>query len=409
MVLARRVVQMDPRMPLLWALVIVCLISLYDIYNGIQLFSADNTASGTEGRGAGRGCYHKRSAESSEGHADKSGNQLLTFAVVLCEGREETKNQDGSLGRQLRQVKVLLKSVIVLTTSRIRFEIVTDSEEMYSSVVNSTLSWPQEYQQRLQFGARRDVYYPRGSNELRHWWRECSTGRLFLHEIFNTTDALIFLDTDIIFMQPPEYLWAEFGNFDVKQVVGEAPSVYVYSPAFKLFPTFGSTGVNNGVILMNLTRLREFPGGWSKSVLVVAYKYKNRLTLADQDIVNIIFSREHSGRMYELGCEWNVRPRVCSRSMNKCSGAASRGVAVLHGCSMTFMTDEELRFRAVFEAWEQYDLRRPVRHLLRQLEAALRATPKDGCGILSNIDEILLKGFRKYVENIEPGTALPSG
>lgn len=36
-------------------------------------------------------------------------------------------------------------------------------------------------------------------------------------------DALIYLDTDILFMTPPEDLWAQFEAFNSKQVVGIPP------------------------------------------------------------------------------------------------------------------------------------------------------------------------------------------
>lgn len=46
-------------------------------------------------------------------------------------------------------------------------------------------------------------------------------------------------------------------------------------------------GVNSGVMLMNLTRMRKF--NWTKYVIPIYKKYKLNITWGDQDIINIIF------------------------------------------------------------------------------------------------------------------------
>lgn len=46
-------------------------------------------------------------------------------------------------------------------------------------------------------------------------------------------------------------------------------------------------GVNSGVMLMNLTRMREFH--WEDYVIPVYKEFKLKITWGDQDIINIIF------------------------------------------------------------------------------------------------------------------------
>lgn len=46
-------------------------------------------------------------------------------------------------------------------------------------------------------------------------------------------------------------------------------------------------GVNSGVMLMNLTRMRQFQ--WTEYVVPIYKKFKLRITWGDQDIINIIF------------------------------------------------------------------------------------------------------------------------
>ena len=59
------------------------------------------------------------------------------------------------------------------------------------------------------------------------------------------------------------------------------------------FITLVFTGVNSGVMLMNLTRLRKF--GWEEYVLPIYKHYKLSITWGDQDIINIIF-HYHPGK-----------------------------------------------------------------------------------------------------------------
>lgn len=56
---------------------------------------------------------------------------------------------------------------------------------------------------------------------------------------------------------------------------------------FARHPYYGPLGVNSGVMLMNLTRMRQF--NWEAQVLPIHKEYKLRITWGDQDIINILF------------------------------------------------------------------------------------------------------------------------
>lgn len=57
-------------------------------------------------------------------------------------------------------------------------------------------------------------------------------------------------------------------------------------------PYFGKTGLNAGVMHMNLTRMKYFPGGgWIAANLNAFDTFKTRIKLADQDILNILFHK----------------------------------------------------------------------------------------------------------------------
>lgn len=57
-------------------------------------------------------------------------------------------------------------------------------------------------------------------------------------------------------------------------------------------PYYGKTGLNAGVMHMNLTRMKNFPGGgWIAANLKVFDIFKKKIKLADQDILNILFHK----------------------------------------------------------------------------------------------------------------------
>ena len=56
---------------------------------------------------------------------------------------------------------------------------------------------------------------------------------------------------------------------------------------FAKHPYYGSYGLNSGVMLMNLTRMRAF--GWNDKLEPILQKYRSKVVWGDQDIINVIF------------------------------------------------------------------------------------------------------------------------
>lgn len=84
---------------------------------------------------------------------------------------------------------------------------------------------------------------------------------LVLQLILREVDSLLYVDTDIIFLQPVEEIWALLSRFNSSQLAAmapehEEPRIGWYN-RFARHPYYGKTGINSGVMLMNLTRLRE--------------------------------------------------------------------------------------------------------------------------------------------------------
>ncbi|XP_037783291.1 glucoside xylosyltransferase 2-like [Penaeus monodon] len=337
------------------------------------------------------------------GEKQTARKEELVFFLIQCEGTPEA-NQGGKtasdIGRQIRQAAVMLKSAAALTSTFLRFLVIADSKSLYQRLVNTTSNWPIEYQQRLSFEYY-DVWYPPGREDMRNMFRVCATERLFLPDMFPDLDAAIYIDTDLVFLRPPEDLWAEFRKFNDKQVAAMAPCLYHYGSTRNKIPFYGSSGLNAGIMHMNLTRLKSFPGGgWTPAVMKVFDNFKQRIKLADQDMLNILFHK-HPQKLYELGCEWNYRVWQCSQGGNMCPQAATNGVSILHGNALVFVSGAERKLQAVFDAWERHQLGDSLRGLLTSLQEDLEEVSKKGlqskCAKISNIDAILTKEFEKHV------------
>lgn len=102
-----------------------------------------------------------------------------------------------------------------------------DSEDLYRRFTDITSDWPPDYRRLVAFEWY-PVWFPSDREAMRSMFRVCATERLFLPEMFPSLDAAIYIDTDLIFMRPPEDLWMEFKKFDETQVAAMAPCLYHY-------------------------------------------------------------------------------------------------------------------------------------------------------------------------------------
>lgn len=83
----------------------------------------------------------------------------------------------------------------------------------------------------------------------------------YLQLILKDVDSLLYVDTDILFLQPVEDIWDLLSQFNASHLAAmapehEEPRIGWYN-RFARHPYYGKTGINSGVMLMNMTRLRE--------------------------------------------------------------------------------------------------------------------------------------------------------
>lgn len=53
------------------------------------------------------------------------------------------------------------------------------------------------------------------------------------------------------------------------------------------FPVFGELGISNGIMLMNLTRMRQF--SFVQKIVKIHDQWKNSINYGDRDLLNILF------------------------------------------------------------------------------------------------------------------------
>lgn len=120
---------------------------------------------------------------------------------------------------------------------------------------------------------------------MRRLFRPCATLRLFLAELLPSVDSVIYLDTDLIFLRPLTDLWAKFKKFSEVNLAAMAPCLNHYGSAANSVPFYGKTGLNAGVMLMNLTRIRV--SNWSTKLKEITQQYHEKIKLADQVTVTV--------------------------------------------------------------------------------------------------------------------------
>jgi len=128
-------------------------------------------------------------------------------------------------------------------------------------------------------------------------YRPCATIRLFLDKILpDSIDAVIYTDTDIIYMKSLQYLWSEFHHFEDSMIAGLIPE---YKNSFYQRRDYNPSAYNSGIMLMNLTRMREVD--WSRKIGMTAKLYLKKAQWADQ-----------VGCISYLICRWQIFHIVCN-------------------------------------------------------------------------------------------------
>ncbi|XP_018017755.1 glucoside xylosyltransferase 2-like [Hyalella azteca] len=121
----------------------------------------------------------------------------------------------------------------------------------------------------------------------------CDSNKLIFEKMYPEEDALIYLDTDIVFLRPIEDLWRAFKNFNDDQLLGAVTPLWrIFSdkPFTELekMANFAGRGFNSGLLLLNLTRIRSQAEKW-QAALQSALEFAKPL-LSDQKVFNVMMN-----------------------------------------------------------------------------------------------------------------------
>ncbi|MGH0152728.1 UNVERIFIED_CONTAM: hypothetical protein FKN15_023212 [Acipenser sinensis] len=214
--------------------------------------------------------------------------EWMHLAVVAC-------------GDRVDETLTMLKSALLFSIKKIKFHIFAE-DSLKPQFEKGLNKWPHPFTLKFQYSIYSITFSVGNAQEWKKLFKPCAAQRLFLPVILKEVDSLLYVDTDVLFLRPMDDIWSFLKEFNTTQLAAmapehEIPKIGWYS-RFARHPFYGKTGVNSGVMLMNLTRIRNtlfknsmIPSGlaWEDLLHPLYQKYKNHITWGDQDLLNIIF------------------------------------------------------------------------------------------------------------------------
>ncbi|XP_045453273.1 glucoside xylosyltransferase 1-like [Melitaea cinxia] len=304
----------------------------------------------------------------------RSSTERIVISFVVCDSRfNESLN--------------VIKSVLLFTKTPVYFVIFTDNK--LRAKFNETLNdWKTVVKCQFDFELHKINFPGAYEEDWINLFSKCAAQRLFIPKLIPHIDSMIYVDTDTLFLGPVDELWDAFGKFNESQISAmtledDNPNVSWY-PRFAKHPFYGKYGLNSGVMLMNLTRMRDF--GWVDYVTPIMLRWKLYIPWGDQDIINIIF-HYHESAVYVLSCRYNYRSDQCMYG-DACADATKKGVFVLHGSRKAFHNHKQPALEAVYKAIDEYEIGTDPVNVFTNMEKYLNKGPQSHCG---NLKDAFLK------------------
>ncbi|CAL1608890.1 unnamed protein product [Knipowitschia caucasica] len=319
----------------------------------------------------------------------------MHLAVVAC-------------GNRLDETLTMVKSALLFSRKKITFHIF--AEDPLAPLFKERLKqWPRSVAAKFHYTIYPITFSVGDAEEWKKLFKPCAAQRLFLPVILKDVDSLLYVDTDVLFLRPIDDVWSFFTAFNSSQLAAmapehEVPKIGWYS-RFARHPFYGVTGVNSGVMLMNLTRIRStmfknsmIPGGlsWEDLLNPLYQKYKNHITWGDQDLLNIIF-HYNPECLFIFPCQWNYRPDHCMYGSN-CKGAEEEGVSILHGNRGVYHDDKQPAFKVVYDAISEFPFEDNLfQSLFYPIQTKFLDTVNTLCG---RIPQVFLKQIEKTMRKV---------
>ncbi|XP_034441237.1 glucoside xylosyltransferase 2 [Hippoglossus hippoglossus] len=332
--------------------------------------------------------------------------EFMHLAVVAC-------------GSRLDETMTMVKSALLFSLKKIKFHIFAE-DPLAPQFEERLNQWPRSISARFQYTIYPITFSVGNADEWKKLFKPCAAQRLFLPVILKDVDSLLYVDTDVLFLRPMDDIWSLLKSFNSSQLAAmapehEVPKIGWYS-RFARHPFYGVTGVNSGVMLMNLTRIRGtlfknsmIPSGlsWEDLLHPLYQKYKNHITWGDQDLLNIIF-HDNPECLFIFPCQWNYRPDHCMYGSN-CKGAEEEGVSILHGNRGVYHDDKQPAFKVVYDAIHDFPFEDNMfQSLFYPIQSKFLDTVNTLCGripqvFLKQIERTMRKMFEEnVVKHIRP-------
>ncbi|KAJ3612066.1 hypothetical protein NHX12_020343 [Muraenolepis orangiensis] len=373
---------------LLWCTVFAVFSGWY-IYSQLQVNGDHDDHGGAGGGGGGR-------------HADSAGRRRIHIPFVdknphwfhryIMRGQTVPGGLPGPLeapsmhlavvacGDRMEETLTMAKSAVLLSVGHLHLHIFAE-EQLHAGFRDTLDSWPGSVRARFNYTVYPISFPSDHAVEWKKLFKPCASQRLFLPLILKDVDSLVYVDSDVVFLQPLDPLWALLWRFNATQLAAVAPEHeeprLAWYNRFARHPFFGATGLNSGVMVMNLTRIRSahFKNDmtsvglrWEELLMPLLQKYKLNITWGDQDLLNIIFHHNPDG------------------------------VHILHGNRGVFHNLKQPAFQAAYDAIRQYPFGAdPNATLLAPLERALLKTTNTYCG---KSHALLTKALARSLDNI---------
>uniref|UniRef100_A0A3Q3JFB0 UDP-D-xylose:beta-D-glucoside alpha-1,3-D-xylosyltransferase n=1 Tax=Monopterus albus TaxID=43700 RepID=A0A3Q3JFB0_MONAL len=321
--------------------------------------------------------------------------EFMHLAVVAC-------------GNRLDETLNMIKSALLFSLKKIKFHIFAE-DPLAPQFKERLNQWPRSISGRFQYRIYPITFSVGNADEWKKLFKPCAAQRLFLPVILKDVDSLLYVDTDVLFLRAMDDIWSFLKSFNNTQLAAmapehEVPKIGWYS-RFARHPFYGITGVNSGVMLMNLTRIRStmfknsmIPSGlsWEDLLHPLYQKYKNHITWGDQDLLNIIF-HYNPECLFIFPCQWNYRPDHCMYGSN-CKEAEKEGVSILHGNRGVYHDDKQPAFKVVYDAIRGFSFKDNMfQSLFYPIQTKFLDTVNTLCG---RIPQVFLKQIEKTMKKV---------
>uniref|UniRef100_A0AAG5DQY3 UDP-D-xylose:beta-D-glucoside alpha-1,3-D-xylosyltransferase n=1 Tax=Anopheles atroparvus TaxID=41427 RepID=A0AAG5DQY3_ANOAO len=350
---------------------------IYRVGNGTS-FAGQDSADQTPVGGGNKLVEQRKSSG-----ALPNGTEISVVVVACNERHNEALN--------------MIKSAIMFNRNLapLRFVIIAE-EKLKINFMEKLNDW-QELSDRIFTYEIHSLTFPRANqDEWRKLFKPCAAQRLFLPSLLTHLDAVLYVDSDTVFLSPVQEIWSMLHSFNASQFAGMAPEHEDKNAGwynrFARHPYYGELGVNSGVMLMNLTRMREFR--WEEHILPIFREYRLQLVWGDQDILNVLF-HYHPDRLFVFPCDWNYRADHCMY-MSVCE--APDGVKMIHGNRGYFHSRAQPIFNLIYTTIEEYTFRTDVySNFIRTIEESLVLPSNSNCDKL--LDKFLQDPRKYFKEN----------